>query len=240
MLHILLGNATADVDAILKAAKTRKPAGWIVPMKAHAGDRALFHLPALGLAARGVIGSEPQVLGQGRRYKAMVREITLLDAPVPLAFLLKHHRSWKWPTYPRSYTTIDGRIEERLEELIEGYTPPLNGPRVTADEERQERARVKAEIMLRRGQSKFRQDLLRAYGHRCAISGCDADPALEAAHIRTFPGEDANHVGNGLILRADLHSLFDLGLICVQTSTWTVLLKPDLGALHTNHFTADR
>ena|SRR5216683_2733191 len=126
MIHILLGNAEDDVDSVLNAAKTRKPlVGWIVPKGAHAGDRALFHLPAQGLAARGVIRTEPRVHGQRRygRYRETIREITLLDPAVPLAFLRENHRSWKWPTYPKGYTTIDGRIEERLEELLKGYPP---------------------------------------------------------------------------------------------------------------------
>src|SRR6266849_3455294 len=226
MIHILPAGK-GEVAGVLNAAKTGKPVSWIVSMGAHAGDQALFHLPNLGLAARGVIGTEPRDQGQGRygRYTATVRKIALLDPPVSLAFLRKNHPSWKWPNFPKGKTTIKGPIEERLKELLAGYP---NGDDSAKKKERQERERVEAVINVRRGQPKFRQDLLHAYGHRCAISGCDADAALEAAHIRTFPGKDANHVGNGLILRADLHSLFDLGLICVQTSTWTVVVKPEL------------
>ena len=228
MIHILPA-AKDEVASVLNAAKTRKPVEWIVSKGAHAGDQALLHLPDLGLAARGVIGTEPEDRGQGYgygRYTATVRKIALLDRPLSLAFLRKNHPSWRWPYGHLGRTTIDGPIEARLKELLTGY---LNGvpPPVNADEEK-ERKRVEAVINVRRGQPKFRQDLLHAYGHRCAISGCDADAALEAAHIRTFPGKDANHVGNGLILRADLNSLFDLGLICVQTSTWTVVVKPEL------------
>ena len=47
------------------------------------------------------------------------------------------------------------------------------------------RNRIAATIVQRRGQAKFRQDLLDAYGGRCAISGCTVESVLEAAHIVT-------------------------------------------------------
>ncbi|WP_336979879.1 HNH endonuclease signature motif containing protein [Altererythrobacter fulvus] len=52
-----------------------------------------------------------------------------------------------------------------------------------------------------------------AYEGRCAISGCDVREVLEAAHIMPYLGEETNDVRNGLLLRADLHTLFDLGLL---------------------------
>jgi len=61
--------------------------------------------------------------------------------------------------------------------------------------------------------------------------------ALKAAHIEAYRGPDSNHPQNGLLLRADLHSLFDLGLIAIDSGTMTVQLAPDLrgtvyGELH--------
>lgn len=103
-----------DVRAVLGAAENRKPLHWIVPKGAHANDRILFHLPGLSFAAHGVIVAEPRQYQAGS-YRSTVRDITLLASAVPLAFVRKNHPSWKWPTYPRSYTTIDGSIETRLE-----------------------------------------------------------------------------------------------------------------------------
>lgn len=77
------------------------------------------------------------------------------------------------------------------------------------------RERVIAQIVRRRGQPAFRRALLTAYQGRCAISGCEAEEALEAAHIVAFQGAQTNRVDNGLLLRADIHTLFDLGLISV-------------------------
>ncbi|WP_454775758.1 HNH endonuclease [Janthinobacterium tructae] len=71
-------------------------------------------------------------------------------------------------------------------------------------------------IKIRRGQRKFRDSLLAAYSQSCAISGCEIVELLEAAHIRPHANKPNYSVTNGLLLRADLHTLFDLGLLAVD------------------------
>jgi len=90
------------------------------------------------------------------------------------------------------------------------------------------RKRTRRAIAVRQGQPLFRRMLLEAYASRCAISGCDVLEVLEAAHIRPFRGSHTNHIQNGILLRADLHTLFDLGLISIDAERWTVLLSPRL------------
>jgi predicted restriction endonuclease len=92
------------------------------------------------------------------------------------------------------------------------------------------REQILATIVCRRGQPQFRQTLLEAYGRRCAITDCDAIQALEAAHIIPYFGPGSDHPTNGLLLRADIHTLFDLGLIAIETHSMGVLLSPSLGA----------
>jgi hypothetical protein len=70
-------------------------------------------------------------------------------------------------------------------------------------------------IAIRRGQPAFRQNLLEAYGGACGISGCTTSAVLEAAHISPYRGVHTNHATNGILLRADLHTLFDLGLLII-------------------------
>lgn len=82
--------------------------------------------------------------------------------------------------------------------------------------ESDQRRRVKAEIVVRQGQQAFRQSLLDAYGYRCAISGETATEVLEAAHITPYMGPKSNRVSNGLLLRGDLHTLFDLDLLAID------------------------
>ena len=68
----------------------------------------------------------------------------------------------------------------------------------------------------RDGQTEFRSQLEIAYEGKCAISGCGVSEALEAAHILSYRGAHTNHIQNGILLRADLHCLFDAGLISIN------------------------
>lgn len=78
------------------------------------------------------------------------------------------------------------------------------------------RKRIEASIIRRRGQSAFRKQLLRAYQGRCAVTSCSLQQILEAAHIHPYLGDETNVVSNGLLLRADVHTLFDLGLLWIN------------------------
>jgi hypothetical protein len=87
---------------------------------------------------------------------------------------------------------------------------------------------VTAQIRLRRGQYKFREALLARYGRRCVVTGSSIVALLEAAHISPFRGEDDNHEENGLLLRADIHTLFDLNLLGIDPETLRVKLHPSI------------
>lgn len=67
----------------------------------------------------------------------------------------------------------------------------------------------------RLGQSSFRVLVTDAYKRRCAITGENTLVALEAAHIVPYANEGTHDVRNGLLLRADFHRLFDVGLVSV-------------------------
>lgn len=83
------------------------------------------------------------------------------------------------------------------------------------------------QIKARRGQQPFRDSLRQRYGDRCLISGCAMMDVVEAAHIKPYRGDADNHPANGLLLRADLHTLFDLDLIGIEPATLTVRVHPD-------------
>ena len=83
-------------------------------------------------------------------------------------------------------------------------------------------------IKERRGQRKFRDSLLCAYNSRCAITSCAIVDVLESAHIYPYRGPDTNTVNNGILLRADLHTLFDCGLISIDVDTMKVRISPHL------------
>jgi hypothetical protein len=91
-----------------------------------------------------------------------------------------------------------------------------------------ERERILTSIVRRRGQPLFRETLLNAYEGRCAITGCDAVAALEAAHILPYSGPKSNHASNGLLLRSDIHTLFDLNLIGITPHEASVTIARPL------------
>lgn len=68
----------------------------------------------------------------------------------------------------------------------------------------------------RDGQDEFRRKIIEAYGG-CAVSGCAVVATLEAAHIIPYVSAASNLMVNGLCLRADLHKLFDRGLLRVDS-----------------------
>jgi putative restriction endonuclease len=67
----------------------------------------------------------------------------------------------------------------------------------------------------RLGQGTFRVAVTGAYDGACAVSREHSLPVLEAAHIRPYAEEGAHEVANGLLLRADIHRLFDAGYVTV-------------------------
>jgi hypothetical protein len=117
--------------------------------------------------------------------------------------------------------TVDQHLKRDAEHAdSEGEFEPGN---TTENQDRVLRA-----INLRRGQPDFRRKLLKAYGGRCALSGCNCQDALEAAHIRRYGGLETNHIQNGLLLRCDLHTLFDLGRIGIDPKSSTVVIADTL------------
>ncbi len=76
------------------------------------------------------------------------------------------------------------------------------------------RALAEAPERIREGQGAFRVRLLSAYG-ACTITGEHALPVLDAAHIQPYLGPPSNHIQNGIVLRTDLHRLYDDGYITV-------------------------
>jgi putative restriction endonuclease len=106
----------------------------------------------------------------------------------------------------------------------QAFAEQMSTPKAAFDARR----RVLAAIVRRQGQGVFRQQLLLAYEGRCAVTGCDVEAALEAAHIEPYLGPHSNDMANGLLLRADVHTLFDFGYLAVDVATMTICLAPHL------------
>jgi HNH endonuclease len=79
-----------------------------------------------------------------------------------------------------------------------------------------ERRQVLSEQVRRDGAAAFRQGVFRAWGSRCAISRVGVCPVLEAAHIFPYLGSATNDLRNGILLKSDLHILFDAHLLSLE------------------------
>ncbi len=90
------------------------------------------------------------------------------------------------------------------------------------------RKKTLVSIVVRQGQPAFRNGLLKAYERRCALTDCAVEAVLEAAHICGYMGTETNDVRNGLLLRADLHTLYDRMLITIDPATYEVSISPEL------------
>ncbi|MGI4870487.1 MAG: HNH endonuclease [Janthinobacterium lividum] len=75
---------------------------------------------------------------------------------------------------------------------------------------------------VRIGQGAFKALVTQAYEKKCAISGEKTLPVLEAAHIQPFSQAGPNSLGNGLLLRSDLHKLFDRHYLTIDADDRTV------------------
>lgn len=71
-------------------------------------------------------------------------------------------------------------------------------------------------VRLRLGQGAFRVLVTDAYERRCAVSGEKTLPILDAAHIRSYADGGEHEGSNGILLRTDIHKLFDLGYVTVD------------------------
>ncbi|HSK47006.1 MAG TPA: HNH endonuclease [Coriobacteriia bacterium] len=103
--------------------------------------------------------------------------------------------------------------------------------------EEDSRLKVVAAVHRRQGAPRFRRALLTAYESRCAMTKYEAPQALEAAHIIPYRGPQTNHPTNGLLLRADMHDLFDLGLLAVDSSM-RLLVSEDLAGTQYEQYTS--
>lgn len=93
--------------------------------------------------------------------------------------------------------------------------PPYVAPLQTA-------ARTPRPVRERPGQAAFRRKLKLVYGHRCCISGYAVPEALAGAHIDPYTAPASDNICNGLLLRSDLHTLFDHYLIAIDPESLLV------------------
>jgi hypothetical protein len=127
----------------------------------------------------------------------------------------------QWPRFERSLQNVrapDIHDEDGAADLDvpAEYIPSFDDNRI----------RAQLLIRLRRGQQKFRLSLFRRYGEKCLVTGSTVVALLEAAHIVPYRGDQDHHSDNGLILRSDIHTLFDLDLLGIVPDSLKIELHP--------------
>jgi predicted restriction endonuclease len=81
---------------------------------------------------------------------------------------------------------------------------------------------------------------MRAYDARCAVTGCTVTEVLEAAHLQRYRGTHTNRVTNGLLLRADIHTLLDYKLWAPNPDTRAVAISKRLAGTQYNELSGCR
>jgi hypothetical protein len=85
---------------------------------------------------------------------------------------------------------------------------------------------VAAMVRQRRAQGAFRDSLLEAYSRHCCVTNYDVEATLQGAHILAYSGRSSQVASNGLLLRADVHILFDRHLLSIEPESMRVRVAP--------------
>ncbi|MET8575494.1 HNH endonuclease signature motif containing protein [Streptomyces sp. NPDC005012] len=124
-------------------------------------------------------------------------------------------RPMRWEKLHAAILDIVGEDEVPVE-LDGGENTPIRGGHKVS------------KVRVRVGQSAFRERLLREQGEQCAMSGKAPAAVLEAAHLYSYAESGEHHEYGGLLLRRDIHRLFDLGQIAVDPVTSLIDVAPEL------------
>jgi putative restriction endonuclease len=122
-------------------------------------------------------------------------------------------RDWKRNTVRGQYYDVDEGEGARIWAELRAVAPPE--PRVSALQTAPSRYGRPTLYLPRLGQGAFRLMVMDAYARRCAVTGEKTLPALDAAHIRPFHEVESHEVRNGILMRSDIHRLFDQGYVTV-------------------------
>lgn len=122
----------------------------------------------------------------------------------------------------KSYSTdetIGQSIWKKIEEILPKYlflSPADEGKNQLLLENIESPAYCQSVLTkVRLGQGAFRVMITDAYSRKCSITGEKTLPVLEAAHIKPYSKSGPHFTSNGILLRSDIHKLFDLGYITV-------------------------
>jgi hypothetical protein len=119
-LHFL-PSETVYLKEIERAARKNKRLYWTCPKSATPGERTLLLINGTGLVAAGVVDSGPARITRGYfagRYGAWLSGVRMLPEVVPLPALHDRFPKWGYPTYARSYATIEPPLADQVSKFI--------------------------------------------------------------------------------------------------------------------------
>ena len=169
---------------------------------------------------------------QAERY-AKVLDTVFFDRPVGRELLEAHkgdgsfipginasRHSRIWPISDSEVDTLLSAVREKVHKIAE-YENLIPDPNEPLNLEKIEETTALRKVVLRRYQTAFRRVLLSKRPNRCTITGTSELSVLEAAHIVPYSERfaDRDKTENGILLRSDIHKLFDAHLISINPET---------------------
>jgi len=204
--------------------------------EAEPGTVVLIHLDGKVVASATYLRSEnlerPSEEGYKRTLEFALESVHRIDPPID-----ENEIKMIWPDFagfghisqsldPKRYAEFKQRVGKRGP----SYDPvgrEVNPAGAERDAMLETQRREQRQSLARPGQQQFRDAVVERYGRHCLVTGSNLLAVLEAAHIHTSPGEDDNRPGNGLLLRADVHRLFDQNLLGIEPTQLRVEVHPD-------------
>ena len=196
--------------------------------KVKVGDLVYFYLPPFGLvamleateSARPLQASDERPWLDSSTYKSRFHFDVLSTEPLRDAGPAQIQEGVGRRLVFSSPTELRAKVEEEAVAAFFASTQidtivsqdPVDIEHMQTDHS----GRRTVELRDRGNQSKFREDVRRAYRNTCAITGVTTPEAVEAAHIMPFRGPQTHRVDNGILLRRDLHRLYDVGLLSID------------------------
>jgi hypothetical protein len=174
--------------------------------------------------------------------KAAVREVFFLPHPVGSDVLEKLRRNDEtlekirgfnhtriWPISEDAISMLLSAAQEKSQQIAtrnNDFSDPFDP---ASTDEAEEKTRLR-EVLVRQYQSAFRKELLRNRPNVCAITATGELSVLEAAHIVPYATKnpDRDRLQNGVLLRCDIHKLFDSGLLTIHPKRREVCISDRL------------
>jgi len=148
-----------------------------------------------------------------------------------IAEINRNRHTKTWPIDDDAVDALLSAVRKRIHQFAD-YEKSSPDPNDDLNMETVDEMTVLRSVILRRNQSAFRRSLLSLRPNHCAISGTEEVSVLEAAHIIPYAERfaDRDKPENGLLLRRDIHKLFDDNLIAINPDTRLVEVSPILNS----------